>query len=79
MRLSTRQSELVKWICLGKSNSEIGELMGLKTRTVHTMLWIVFNKVGCASRMQLAMKFMQTHGPETHQDESEVWRCLVMG
>lgn len=51
--LSTREGQLVAHLLRGKSASEIGETLGLSTRTIEHYTDNVKNKLGCYSKSEL--------------------------
>jgi DNA-binding CsgD family transcriptional regulator len=55
--LSERQLEVVQWICHGKSNAEIGSILGISPRTVQKHVEHIFEKLGLESRTALAAFF----------------------
>ena len=48
--LTPRETEVLYWIVQGKSNVEIGEILGLKVSTVKSYVFAVFNKLGVSNR-----------------------------
>jgi DNA-binding CsgD family transcriptional regulator len=52
--LSKRQSEVVRWICHGKTNAEIAAILGISPRTVHKHVEHIFEKLGVESRIAIA-------------------------
>jgi DNA-binding CsgD family transcriptional regulator len=49
-----REKEVLKWICEGKRDREIGTILGLSTRTVGKHLEHVFQKLGVETRTAAA-------------------------
>jgi DNA-binding CsgD family transcriptional regulator len=61
--LSSRQQEVLKWLMEGKSNWEIGRILGIAERTVKFHIQILLQKFAAANRSQLvANAFQQFHG-----------------
>jgi DNA-binding CsgD family transcriptional regulator len=55
--VTAREKQVVDLVVDGHSNFNIGQLMGISEETVKAHLFHIFNKTGCSSRLQLAMKF----------------------
>lgn len=58
--LTQRESEVLLWIARGKSNRDIGEILGLSPRTVNKHLEQVYTKLGVENRASAAIKAIQT-------------------
>lgn len=56
--LTNRESEVLVWIARGKSNRDIGEILGLSPRTVNKHLEQVYTKLGVENRASAAIKAM---------------------
>jgi DNA-binding CsgD family transcriptional regulator len=54
--LSRRESEVLLWVTRGKSNEEIGLILGMKLGTVKKHLEHIFQKLGVESRTAAAAK-----------------------
>ena len=52
--LTTREAEVLVWVARGKSNRDIGEILGLSPRTVNKHLEQVFSKLGVENRASAA-------------------------
>ncbi|CCF20947.1 Two-component transcriptional regulator, CheY-LuxR families (two-component signal transduction system) [Pseudorhizobium banfieldiae] len=57
--LTTRESEVLEWIAKGKSNRDIGEILGLSARTVNKHLEQIYVKLGVENRASAAVKAAQ--------------------
>lgn len=57
--LTARESEVLLWIARGKSNKDIGEILGLSPRTVNKHLEQVYTKLGVENRASAAIKAIQ--------------------
>jgi DNA-binding CsgD family transcriptional regulator len=55
-RLSARESEVLNWIALGKTDAQIGAILGVSTRTVQKHLQNVYGKLGVENRTAAAMR-----------------------
>ena len=54
-QLSTRERELAEMVAVGMSNKEIAQLADIAEQTVKTHLKTVYEKLGVASRLELAI------------------------
>lgn len=57
--LTARESDVLLWIARGKSNRDIGEILGLSPRTVNKHLEQVYAKLGVENRASAAIKAIQ--------------------
>lgn len=65
-RLTTREAEVLYWVIRGKTNRDIGEILGTSPRTVHKHLEHVFEKLGVETRTaaaSMAMSRLQGGAP----------------
>jgi CheY-like chemotaxis protein/DNA-binding CsgD family transcriptional regulator len=53
-RLTAREAEVLYWVIQGKTNRDIGEILGTSPRTVHKHLEHVFDKLGVETRTAAA-------------------------
>jgi len=56
LALTSREAEVLLWISRGKSNREIGEILGISPRTVNKHLEQVFVKLGVENRASAAAR-----------------------
>src|SRR5258706_11139045 len=49
-RLTQRETEVLFWLCQGKTNSEIGRILGIAERTAETHALRVYPKLGVENR-----------------------------
>jgi DNA-binding CsgD family transcriptional regulator len=54
--LSPREAEVLEWVAQGKTNAEIGGLLGVSPRTVQKHLEHVYDKLGVRSRAAAAIR-----------------------
>lgn len=54
--LTARESEVLLWIAKGKSNRDIGEILGLSARTVNKHLEQIYVKLGVENRASAAVR-----------------------
>lgn len=52
LKLSDRESEIMGWVCLGKTNDEIGSILRISTFTVKNHLQRIFKKLQVVNRSQ---------------------------
>jgi DNA-binding CsgD family transcriptional regulator len=52
--LTAREAQVLLWIMRGKSNRDIGEILGLSPRTVNKHLEQIFAKLGVENRTSAA-------------------------
>ncbi|MCK8779776.1 response regulator transcription factor [Rhizobium sp. NTR19] len=56
--LTLRESEVLEWIAKGKSNRDIGDILGLSGRTVNKHLEQIYVKLGVENRASAAVRAM---------------------
>lgn len=52
--LTRRETEVLQWVAAGKTNAEIGFLLGISSRTVQKHLEHIFEKLGVETRTAAA-------------------------
>jgi two-component system nitrate/nitrite response regulator NarL len=57
--LTTREMQIAKAVAEGRGNREIATQLGITEQTVKNHLTSIFEKVGVASRLQLALAILQ--------------------
>ncbi len=60
--LSKREAEIMEWVCLGKTNIEIGIILDLSASTVKSHLGRIFHKLDVTNRAQAVTKLRQPAG-----------------
>ena len=55
--LSSREQEVLQWICQGKANADIGACLGISPFTVKNHLRSIFRKLGVRSRFEAAQRY----------------------
>jgi DNA-binding NarL/FixJ family response regulator len=60
--LTRREHDIVQLVGLGLANKEIAQRLGVSVTTVRTHLSKVYDKLGTASRLELALLAVQTSG-----------------
>jgi transcriptional regulator EpsA len=63
--LSEREQEVINWVGMGKSNLEIGEILGISHNTVKNHLKRVFRKMDVTSRSQAVQVQMRSRTIDT--------------
>jgi DNA-binding NarL/FixJ family response regulator len=58
--LTAREAEVLLWIARGKSNRDIGDILGLSPRTVNKHLETVYAKLGVENRASAAVMALKT-------------------
>ncbi|MBI2985837.1 MAG: helix-turn-helix transcriptional regulator [Deltaproteobacteria bacterium] len=56
LRLTQREAEVLAWASQGKSNKEVGSILGLSARTVGKHLEHIYSKLGVESRTAAAAR-----------------------
>jgi DNA-binding CsgD family transcriptional regulator len=54
--LSSREAEVLGWVALGKSNTAIGEILGISAHTVDAHLRRIYLKLGVVDRISAALR-----------------------
>ncbi|MCB1402817.1 MAG: helix-turn-helix transcriptional regulator, partial [Rhodobacteraceae bacterium] len=54
--LSERETEVLAWVARGKSNSAIGEILGISAHTVDAHLRRIYLKLGVFDRISAALR-----------------------
>ncbi len=57
--LSSREQEVLEWVSRGKSNDEIGTILGISRNTVKNHLKRIFGKMGVTARSQAVSLYLQ--------------------
>jgi DNA-binding CsgD family transcriptional regulator len=57
--LTKREKEVMKELLEGKSNYEIGKALSIRTLTVRSHLYNIYNKTGIRSRTKIIAKHQQ--------------------
>jgi DNA-binding CsgD family transcriptional regulator len=55
--LSLREQEIMHWVCMGKTNPEIGQILDISYFTVKNHLQRMFRKLDVMNRAQAVAKF----------------------
>lgn len=60
--LTDRESEVLLWVARGKTNRDIGEILGMSPRTVNKHLEHIFEKLGVETRTAAAAAAVRQYG-----------------
>jgi DNA-binding CsgD family transcriptional regulator len=58
LRLTAREREVVGWLGAGKTDRDIGEILGISPRTVHKHLQRIYEKLGVETRTAAVMRVL---------------------
>jgi DNA-binding CsgD family transcriptional regulator len=73
--LTPRQDEILLWVARGKTNAEIGAILGLSSRTVHKHTEHIFVRLGVETRTAAAARAWETMtGRTLDADQTEADR-----
>lgn len=64
--LTRRESEIVRWVAEGKTNPEIGTILGISPRTVQKHLEHVYGRLGVENR-HAAMRIVLDADPRQEE------------
>jgi transcriptional regulator EpsA len=59
--ITVREQEILKWIYLGKSNNEIGQILGISPLTVKNHVQKVLHKLDVVNRAQAVGRALEAH------------------
>jgi DNA-binding CsgD family transcriptional regulator len=62
--LTKQESRVLSWVSLGRTNREIGTILGVSARTVQKHLERIFQKLGVESRTAAAARMWELRHPE---------------
>jgi DNA-binding CsgD family transcriptional regulator len=57
--LTAREREVMRWLSRGKTDRDIGDILGISPRTVHKHLQRVYEKLGVETRTAAVVRFLQ--------------------
>lgn len=70
--LSEREREIMRWVCLGKTNPEIGAILDISYFTVKNHLQRIFRKLNVTNRAQAVSMFKATTRPRRTAKRGQV-------
>jgi DNA-binding CsgD family transcriptional regulator len=56
--LTGREQEVVRWLAAGKTDRDIGDILGISPRTVHKHLQRIYEKLGVETRTAAVVRAM---------------------
>jgi DNA-binding CsgD family transcriptional regulator len=59
--LTPREGEVLRWLSIGKTDRDIGDILGISHRTVHKHLQRIYEKLGVETRTAAAARWMGRH------------------
>ncbi len=62
--LTRRESQVLRWVAQGKTNAEVGAILGLSSRTVQAHLRRIFEKLGVETRIAAVIVALGWHSGE---------------
>ncbi len=68
--LSQREVEIMRWVCAGKKNHEIGELLGLSKATVKNHMRRIFQKMEVMNRAQAVETYQRQMASATRRHQA---------
>lgn len=57
--LTAREQEVMRWLAGGKTDRDIGDILGISPRTVHKHLQRIYEKLGVETRTAAVVRFLQ--------------------
>ena len=57
--LTAREQEVMRWLSGGKTDRDIGDILGISPRTVHKHLQRIYEKLGVETRTAAVVRFLQ--------------------
>jgi len=71
LKLTPREAEVLFWISQGKSNHDIGVILGAKTGTICKHVEHIFGKLNVENRTPAAVVALETYGSAAQVPESK--------
>lgn len=65
--LTRREVEVLRWVTDGKTNTEIGQILGVSPRTVQKHLQHIFEKLGVSTRTAAVVRVLTLISPQESQ------------
>ncbi|HJW37052.1 MAG TPA: helix-turn-helix transcriptional regulator [Candidatus Udaeobacter sp.] len=79
LKLTPREAEVLFWISQGKSNHDIGVILGAKTATIRKHVEHIFAKLNVENRTAAAVTALETCrflAPRAKSDGSQPWAAI---
>jgi DNA-binding CsgD family transcriptional regulator len=61
-RLTAREREVLQWLAAGKTDRDIGDILGISPRTVHKHLQRIYEKLGVETRTAAVVRALHAWG-----------------
>lgn len=71
--LTPREAEVLFWISEGKSNRDIGIILGAKTGTICKHVEHIFSKLNVENRTSAAVVALETRRSVVEKSEKQIW------
>jgi DNA-binding CsgD family transcriptional regulator len=66
--VTDREHEVLRWVAAGKTDRDIGAILGISHRTVHKHLQSAYAKLGVETRTAAVMRLVAAHyRPQRHR------------
>jgi DNA-binding CsgD family transcriptional regulator len=79
LKLTPRETEVLLWISQGKSNHDIGVILGAKTGTIRKHVEHIFAKLNVENRTAAAVMALGTYrsvAPRPKSNSSQPWAAI---
>ena len=70
--LTPREAEVLLWVAQGKSNSDVGVILGMSEKTVKHHLGVIFDKLGVEGRTAAALRAVEVLSQSQHEKARKV-------
>ncbi|MDE2227844.1 MAG: helix-turn-helix transcriptional regulator [Alphaproteobacteria bacterium] len=60
--LTRRQAEILAWLAFGKTDAEIGRILGISPKTVSHTIGRIYRKLGVESRVAATLRAVRAAG-----------------
>src|SRR6266550_3413010 len=80
LKLTPREAEVLFWISQGKSNHDIGVILGTKTGTICKHVEHIFDKLNVENRTAAAVVALETcrsSRPGSESDPGQLWAAVA--
>jgi DNA-binding CsgD family transcriptional regulator len=80
LKLTPREAEVLFWISQGKSNHDIGVILGAKTGTICKHVEHIFGKLNVENRTAAAVVALETYrsgSPESEGNPGQPWATVA--
>ena len=77
--LTPRECDVLRWLAAGKTDADIGALLGISVRTVHKHLEHMYVKLGVETRTAAVMRSLDMRGAATGAASGALGPALARG